>query len=73
LDRIQRPTVILTSADDPFVPAISYREARTSASVHLHIEPVGGHMGYLSREKTPLGTKRWQDYAVDQTLLWFDL
>lgn len=68
LHRITIPTVLLTAQDDPFVPVNSYLQARLSASVHLHIEKTGGHMGYLSRHKTPLGTHRWLDYALHQCL-----
>lgn len=64
LHKIGIPTVLLTSRDDPFVPHDMYLKAALSKDVHLHIEPVGGHMGYLSRRKTPLGNHRWLDYAV---------
>jgi predicted alpha/beta-fold hydrolase len=65
---IRTPTVVMTSKDDPFVPYDSYARAQVSRAVHLHVEEFGGHMGYLTREKTPLGTRRWQDYAVLQAL-----
>ncbi len=68
LDRIERPTVILTSADDPFVDPAAYAGQERSAWVHLHVEPVGGHVGYLAARKTPLGTRRWLDYALDHYL-----
>jgi predicted alpha/beta-fold hydrolase len=64
LDQIQRPTLLLTAKDDPFVGYESYARAPRSPATHLHIEDFGGHMGYISRETTPLGTKRWLDYAV---------
>ncbi len=68
LEKIQVPTILLTSEDDPFVPHESYRQATLSPKTQLHIEKVGGHMGYLSRKKTPLGTHRWLDYALFQCL-----
>lgn len=64
LRNIDTPTVLLTAADDPFVTARDFREAELSASIHLHVEETGGHMGYLMRERTPLGTNRWLDYAL---------
>lgn len=64
LQRIRIPTVLLTAADDPFVDVADYQQAELSPSVQLHIEKHGGHMGYLSRSKTPLGTKRWLGYAL---------
>lgn len=68
LTEIDRPTVILTAKDDPFVDYHNYAEAKVSPQVTLHIEDVGGHMGYLSSVTTPLGTKRWLDYALDEAL-----
>ena len=43
------PTVILTSLDDPFAPGGDVLGCPLSPAVHLHAEPTGGHMGYLSR------------------------
>lgn len=65
---IRVPTVLLHADDDPFVPVGDYRDAALSPSCHLHIERTGGHMGYLTDRPTPLGTKRWLDYALDAFL-----
>ena len=64
LANIRIPTVVMSAKDDPFIPYQDYVEARLSANVHLHLEEFGGHLGYLSRVKTPLGTGRWLDYAL---------
>jgi predicted alpha/beta-fold hydrolase len=69
---IEKPTVVFTSDDDPIIDVQAYRRARFSEHCLLHIEKVGGHMGYLSRKKTPLGTMRWQDYAIDRALGWLE-
>lgn len=61
LASIQKPTVILTSKDDPFVPWQDHAEAPKSPSVHLHLEAVGGHMGYLSQDAPG---RRWLDLAL---------
>ncbi|MCC7440524.1 MAG: hypothetical protein IT285_02760 [Bdellovibrionales bacterium] len=58
------PTVILTSKDDPFVDVKPYLNLPRSSAVTLHVEPHGGHMGYLAAEPTPLGTRHWGDYAI---------
>ncbi len=63
---IRKPTLLLTSEDDPFVPVEDYLKARLSASVQLHLERFGGHMGYLSAQTTPLGTRRWLDHALQE-------
>jgi predicted alpha/beta-fold hydrolase len=68
LKDIRVPTILLHAADDPFIPVADYRSAELSASCHLHVEKTGGHMGYLSAKKTPLGTKRWLDYALSTFL-----
>jgi uncharacterized protein len=68
LTKISTKTVMLTAADDPFVRVKNYREAQLSASITLHIENHGGHLGYLTSHKTPLGTHRWLDYAIDESL-----
>jgi predicted alpha/beta-fold hydrolase len=65
---IRTPAVVLHAEDDPIIPPEAYRKAKFSDSCLLHLERVGGHMGYLSRKKTPFGTKRWQDYAIDRAL-----
>jgi predicted alpha/beta-fold hydrolase len=62
LSKITVPTVILMANDDPFIPWQHAATANASPAVHLHIEPRGGHMGYLSRD---LPGHRWLPYAVE--------
>jgi predicted alpha/beta-fold hydrolase len=62
LSKITVPTVILMAQDDPFIPWQHAAEARPSSAVHLHLEPHGGHMGYLSRD---LPGHRWLPYALE--------
>jgi hypothetical protein len=59
LGSIQQPTVILTAADDPFVAVADFEELDLPASVHLHIEDTGGHVGYLARGANALSCERW--------------
>ncbi|MFZ4404978.1 MAG: YheT family hydrolase, partial [Pseudobdellovibrionaceae bacterium] len=63
LENIKTPTVILMSEDDPFIDFKAHVSAVKSDQVYLHLEKYGGHLGYLSKYKTPLGTYRWLDYA----------
>ncbi|MEM8885017.1 MAG: thioesterase, partial [Planctomycetota bacterium] len=63
---IDRPTVLLTAADDPFVPIESYENLDLNRSIHLHVEPVGGHMGYLAAGPR----RRWLDGALDAYVDW---
>lgn len=71
LDRIQKPTMLLSSKDDPFIDSNDIQTAKKSDAIQVHIEDVGGHLGYYSREKTPLGSRRWMDYALIESLRLF--
>ena len=62
LHLIETPTVIVTAADDPFVDPAVYADAARSDAVHLHVEPHGGHVGYLTRNGA--GWKHWLDAAL---------
>jgi predicted alpha/beta-fold hydrolase len=66
LSKIKTPTLIMTTKDDPFVSFEHYRLAKLSPHVQLHVEEFGGHMGYLTAAKTPLGSRRWLDYALHE-------
>lgn len=62
LGEVGVPSVILTAADDPFVAPETFEQASRSEAVFLHIEPVGGHVGYLARRGA--GWTRWLDGAL---------
>lgn len=66
LAKIEKPTIVLTAADDPFVVVEAYRRAQSSSAVQMHIEETGGHMGYLSQG--PKLVERWLDRALEQAL-----
>jgi predicted alpha/beta-fold hydrolase len=72
LDAIDVPTVILTARDDPFVDVAPFLLAKPSDSVHLHVEPHGGHVGYLARSGGGVGYKHWLDGALRHYLLQLD-
>lgn len=61
---IERPTVCLMAGNDPFIDVQDYLNTEFSPAVRFQIEDSGGHMGYLHKEKTPLGNFRWLDYGV---------
>lgn len=62
LDRIAVPTLSLTAADDPWVPADTYRAIDWSVNPHVThlIAPGGGHVGFHDRNRD--GT--WADRAI---------
>ncbi len=64
LSRIKIPTTILSSMDDPIVPASIFRDLPKNESVTLRVESAGGHMGFISRDVTKLGDRRWLDLHV---------
>ena len=63
LTAIVTPAVWISAADDPFVAPATFATAPRSASVHLHLEPSGGHVGYLTRRGA--GYERWLDGALE--------
>ncbi|MEK2687992.1 YheT family hydrolase [Bdellovibrio sp. GT3] len=68
LHNVDVPTYMLTAADDPFVIVQDYLDARIPANVSLHIESHGGHLGYLTKNKTSLGSHRWLDYYLGEAI-----
>jgi hypothetical protein len=53
LEAIDRPTLILAAADDPFVPEASMRKWARSEAVTMVIVEGGGHVGFVGRSKAP--------------------
>ncbi len=68
LASIDVPTYCLTAADDPFVSVKEYESVQFPKNVQLHVEARGGHLGYLTRTPTPLGSTRWLDYYLSEAL-----
>ncbi len=61
---IQTPTMILCSRDDPFIPPEVFESTEMSLSLSYMATNHGGHMGFISKNPTPLGDHRWMDYAI---------
>jgi hypothetical protein len=49
VDRIRVPSLIITAADDPFVPSDTFRQASLGANprIEVIITEHGGHCGFL--------------------------
>lgn len=62
LPRIQVPTTILASRDDPMVPVEIFQRT-LPASVRLVVADGGGHLGYIARPNSDPDT-RWLDWRV---------
>lgn len=63
LRTIRTPTVILTSLDDPIAAAADITTADRAACVAVHLEPTGGHAGYVARSRGCF-PERWLPQAV---------
>lgn len=63
LVRIDVPTVVLTSRDDPLIDWRDAGEAPRSGAVAVHVEEHGGHMGYLARDGR-WSSRRWLEDAL---------
>jgi predicted alpha/beta-fold hydrolase len=49
IDRIKIPALVLSAADDPFVPGDQFHEepVRGNGAVTVRLEPFGGHCGFI--------------------------
>jgi uncharacterized protein len=56
--RIDVPTLIVHSMDDPFIPFEPFLQVERPENVTLELIPHGGHLGYISRDSW-LGDHRW--------------
>jgi len=64
LSGITTPTFLLASAHDPFIPKETFDDLPANQNITVNIASSGGHMGFVASEKTPLGSRRWMDYAI---------
>ena len=53
LTAIDRPTLVLTAADDPLIPVESVRCWPLSPTVRREITATGGHLGFVGRSRAP--------------------
>lgn len=68
IENIRTPTVMLMAQDDPIVDFQDYLEVKENAFVQSYVTKSGGHMGYLARSKSPLGSRHWLDYFIDYVI-----
>ncbi|MDE3155956.1 MAG: alpha/beta fold hydrolase [Acidobacteriota bacterium] len=67
IDRIELPALVITAADDPFVPAASFREPALAANPHilLKLSPHGGHCAFVG-PRTAGDDGYWAERAIVQ-------
>jgi predicted alpha/beta-fold hydrolase len=61
LHLIERPTLIVTSQDDPFIPFEDFEKAHPSAAIQMVATTHGGHLGFLDRDPSTGRLRRWLD------------
>ena len=68
LDRIRVPTLILTAADDPFVPVDPFTRPEVTRHPHLTvvITPEGGHCAFVER-----GSEDYDGYWAEREIVRF--
>ncbi len=67
VDRIRMPTLVITAADDPFVPVGPFGDPAIldNSAVHLVITPHGGHCGFVARRADRDGDDGyWAERAI---------
>jgi uncharacterized protein len=67
VDRIRVPTLVITAADDPFVPVGPFRDPAVSGNpaVRVVVTPRGGHCGFVARRgHGSRGDGYWAERAV---------
>jgi predicted alpha/beta-fold hydrolase len=55
LTGIDRPTLVLASADDPLIPVSSVTRWASAGSVRIEVTTSGGHVGFVGRSRAPRG------------------
>lgn len=63
IESIRVPTLIVSAADDPLVPASLFSSLGASPPVAARIVAGGGHLGYISRSRVD-PDRRWMDWRV---------
>jgi predicted alpha/beta-fold hydrolase len=53
LGEIDRPTLVLSAADDPLIPERSVKEFAGSGDVRVEVPASGGHVGFVGRATAP--------------------
>jgi predicted alpha/beta-fold hydrolase len=70
LAHVDRPTLVLTAADDPLIPVESIQCWPLSATVCREITATGGHLGFVARSRAPgwfWAAERMLDFVAGHT------
>jgi predicted alpha/beta-fold hydrolase len=71
IDRVAIPALIVTAADDPFVPPDPFRDPKVAGNAHITtvITPHGGHCGFVSEQRP--GAFSYDGYWAEQVVVDF--
>lgn len=64
--RIAVPALVITAADDPFVPVDAFRDAALTSNPHVTVivTPHGGHCGFLGPASAPDDDGYWAERRI---------
>ena len=77
IDKISIPTLIITAADDPFVPPGPFTDPSVARNrnITLKLTPHGGHCGFIEESRAGLrrllggaGNRALPDFALSRPL-----
>ena len=68
LARVAVPGLVVHAEDDPFIPVEAFRTFAFPEQLALELNPLGGHLGYVSRRDWQ-GDRRWLDARLTAWLL----
>jgi predicted alpha/beta-fold hydrolase len=63
IPEIEVPGLVVHAADDPFIPAETFRRVPFPSHLALELITGGGHLGYLSHRPW-MGARRWLDARI---------
>lgn len=66
--KLRKPHIILMAQDDPFVAFEDYAGSKFSDQAMTYFSPHGGHLGYITSERTPHHHRRWLDYFLFESM-----
>jgi predicted alpha/beta-fold hydrolase len=64
IERMNLPTLVLSSRDDPLIPVGILETQDWPDCVELHFAPGGGHLGYIGRSASGDPDRNWMDWRV---------
>jgi hypothetical protein len=66
VEHIQVPALVITAADDPFVPVDAFRDSKLTGNPNITVvvTPHGGHCGFLADRDGPDDDGYWAEQSI---------